>query len=214
MKNTTKAFIFASSLTVALGGLGLAACSSSPSAGVNPGTDSGSDSSTDGGGGGDSSTDSMSLDAQADCKPATLHVPAADAGVYCPFSQSGGTKGGYCAVGQFCCKPSKGLSAGVCTAAGTGGASPCATTDLSLQCDDQTQCNAGNGGPACCGTGTLGQDPACVGTQAYYASGFKGTKCQATCGAGEMQMCEQPAQCEAGTCTAFKAKGGQFGACQ
>ena len=149
------------------------------------------------------------------CTPATLQPMTAAQGPFCPYLAGAGPKGGNCAVDEYCCKPS-GASRGACVAAGAGGANPCCADQTALQCEDDLQCNAGKGGLVCCGTGTVKQDPACTGTTAYFGSGFNSTKCSASCGPGTLHMCTQPTgECAAGTtCTPFKSRGGQFGACQ
>ncbi|MEO6419149.1 MAG: hypothetical protein ABIP39_07070, partial [Polyangiaceae bacterium] len=153
----------------------------------------------------------------SDCAPATLHpVNTATEGVFCPFAAGGTVPGAFCGTGQFCCKPSLSPSVGVCTDPGPSGANPCTpVTDVSIQCDDSVQCNAGNGGTQCCGTGAVLQDPLCTGTGAYFGSAFSGTKCQSSCAPAQLQMCSHASgECGGGaSCTPFKAKGGQFAAC-
>lgn len=219
MKKTTKAFIFLSSASFVIAGLGLAACSSSTTTIIDDAGGGGGDSTTgDGGGGGDSAmgndtgmgNDSM---VAADCKSATLHSVDAAAGPYCPFF--GTAPGSNCPIGTlaapaWCCKTSTGD--GRCVNAA---ANPCMAMEVALECDDDTNCKDPLA-PKCCGVGTVKQDPTCAGTTAYFASGFNSTKCQASCAAGELQMCTSPTECAdaaAPTCIAFKARGGQFGAC-
>ena len=221
MKKTTKAFIFLGGASLVVAGLGLAACSSTTTTIVDGGDAAGMDATTGGDGGGSdggtgSDTGMNDGMAAADCKAATLHGPKADAGPFCPFV-GGVAPGANCAIGEYCCKAS-GLGNGTCVAAGAGGASPCAAMTTAIQCDDDVHCNAGTGGTTCCGTGTIKQDQACVGTTAYFASGFNSTKCSASCSAGDagsLRMCTDPSECTAPqVCTPFKARGGQFGACQ
>ena len=221
MKKTTKAFMFLGSASFVIAGLGLAACSSTTTTVVDGGDAAGGMDGTPGDGGGSdggtgSDTGMNDAMAQGDCKPATLHPPKTDAGPFCPFV-GGVAPGAECNIGEYCCKAS-GLGNGRCVAAGAGGANPCTTMETAIQCDDDVNCNGTNGGGTCCGTGTIKQDPACVGTQAYFGSGFNSTKCSAACGvgdAGALRMCSNPAECTSPlVCTPFKARGGQFGACQ
>jgi hypothetical protein len=47
-----------------------------------------------------------------------------------------------------------------------------------------------------------------------YLSKFDNTHCEASCGTGELVVCEAQADCTSGTCTAVSPKGNQIGVCK
>ena len=155
----------------------------------------------------DDSGDAMAVE---ECgTPLTLYPFDASSGPFCPF-QSGGSS--YCAGGQYCCQPP--ADGGVfppsaCVNAGAGGANPCGASDISVQCEEEGECNGSNGGSSCCATGNA------VGCNTL--SSFSGTKCSATCLTTQFYVCETPAECSAydsrTSCTASKGKGFDFGLC-
>jgi hypothetical protein len=86
---------------------------------------------------------------------------------------------------------------------------PCGATDTDWQCEDPVaDCPQGQ---VCCGIGTFMQsaDPSC----ANDAKGFKGTHCADSCGAGEIVMCTDDAECGGKTCKPMYTNGNQVGAC-
>ncbi|GMV17548.1 MAG: hypothetical protein AMXMBFR56_57720 [Polyangiaceae bacterium] len=146
------------------------------------------------------------------CKtPTTLHPPKPDAGldnIYCPFSATGGGKNEYCASGsEHCCEPKATGAVSKCQPL----SQPCGLGDTDWQCQDPVaDCPSGQ---KCCGAGTVVKNP--DSQCANYATGFTGTKCATTCGAGEVEMCTADSECAAPqTCLPFGAKGAQVGACQ
>jgi hypothetical protein len=156
-------------------------------------------------------TDSSMTDAGSDCgKAASLHPNSGDGGIYCPFSATGaGGKNIYCLETEQCCENPSGSGASTCVAKGT--ACPVATATV-WECEDPTDCQ---GGKKCCahsgdgGTVTIADD-----TCGPYLSKFSGTRCETTCGTGELVVCEKQAHCTTGTCTAVKPKGNDIGVCR
>ncbi len=144
----------------------------------------------------------------ADCGSfPTLH-PESMPGVYCPFS---GNPSITCMAYQECCE----------TPAGAGSPSTCemfgstcpVANSITWECEDPIACmgNPGAAGPVCCGQGSVQLDSNCG---YHYGSGFMGTVCAASCAAGEVTICETQSECPSGTtCTPFKTKGLQIGAC-
>lgn len=157
------------------------------------------------------SDSSAPADAGSDCgTAASLHVPKADGGMFCPFSAPTGGKNIYCSTAQECCENPKGGGVSTCETRGT--ACPVATA-TAWECESPVDCAAGQ---VCCAhSGTAGT-PVTIGTDVCgpYLSKFSGTKCAATCATGELVVCEQASDCTSGTCTAVKPKGNDIGVCQ
>ena len=148
-------------------------------------------------------------DAGSDCgTAAALHPPKADGGVYCPFSAPVGGKNLFCNVTQECCENPKG--GGVSTCETKGSACPNAAATV-WECEDPSDC----AGQKCCAHGSAGT-AVTIGTDTCgsFLSKFAGTKCAATCAAGELVVCEQQSECTTGTCTAVKPKGNDIGVCK
>jgi hypothetical protein len=135
--------------------------------------------------------------------PPVLH-PETKPGVYCPFTSGGAVT---CAAGDQCCEPPIGAAtASTCQAAGS--ACPAAGSSV-WQCEDAIDC--GGATPVCCGVGAVTLDVACGFRR---GSGFTGSHCAASCGAGEVIVCETQAECPPGkTCTPFKTQGLGLGTC-
>jgi hypothetical protein len=148
-------------------------------------------------------------DAGSECgTAAVLHAPKPDGGVFCPFSAPTGGKNIYCSVAQECCENPKG--GGVSTCETKGSACPNAAATV-WECEDPSDCP----GQKCCAHGSAGT-AVTIGTDTCgpYLSKFSGTKCAATCAAGELVVCEQQSECTTGTCIAVKPKGNDIGVCQ
>ena len=148
------------------------------------------------------------VDGGSDCgTAAVLHPPKGDGGVYCPFSAPVGGKNLYCTVTQECCENPKGGGVSTCETKGT--ACPNASATV-WECEDPSDCP----GQICCAHGSAGT-AVTVGTDTCgaFLSKFAGTKCAATCAAGELVVCEQQSECTSGTCTAVKPKGNAIGVC-
>lgn len=219
MKNARIFIVVMSSSALASAALaGLAACSSDTGASSSSG---GTVPTVDGGGGrdvspGDSSPapDDSSVppeDGGSDCgKPAQLHPPKPDGGIFCPFSALAGGKNVYCAETEQCCQNPKGTSVSTCVPKGA--ACPVANA-TAWECEDRSDCPAGQ---ACCAhSGDGGAVTIATDTCGTYLSKFSGTRCAATCGAGELTVCEVAAECTGGkTCTAVKPKGNDIGVCK
>lgn len=137
--------------------------------------------------------------------PPTLH-PEAQPGVYCPFTPTGRT---ICAAGQACCiAPIASAQPSSCVA---GGAACPVAGSLAWACEDALDCAGSAAGPVCCGSGAVVADATCG---FHRGTGFTGSRCAASCGAGEVVICESATQCAAGkTCTPFKTSGLNLGAC-
>jgi hypothetical protein len=207
----------AASFAFAWGALAaLEACSSTDS-----GTSSGAvvTPTVDGGGSakdanpGDTSTpqqDAAAGDAGSDCgTPAKLFPPKPDGGVFCPFSAPAGGKNVYCTDTQQCCENAKGQGVSTCVAKGTACPVQGATA---WECEDPSNCAAGQ--KCCAHSGDAGAVTIATDTCGPYLSKFSGTRCAATCGAGELVVCEQQSECTSGTCTAVKPKGNDIGVCK
>ncbi|HEY8079633.1 MAG TPA: hypothetical protein VIF62_36130, partial [Labilithrix sp.] len=95
-----------------------------------------------------------------------------------------------------------------CVAAGA--ACPVASSS-SWACEDAIDCASSGAGPVCCGVGSVALDAACGFRR---GSSFTGSHCAASCGAGEVIVCESNAQCPMGkTCQPFKTQGLGLGVC-
>ncbi len=162
----------------------------------------------------DSSTGDTSVavdDAGSECGTAAkLFAPKPDGGIFCPFSAT--TTGGkdiYCAETEQCCENAKGSGASTCVAKGTA----CPVTGATAwECEDPSNCAAGQ---VCCAHSSAAGTPVTVGSDTCgpFLSKFSGTKCAASCAAGELVVCEQQSECAMGTCTAVKPKGNDIGVC-
>jgi hypothetical protein len=156
----------------------------------------------------DAGRGSTSEDAGVSCHPPTLHPPTAGVGVYCPYSSVDGGRDLSCATAtQQCCETASD-DAGPSTCVAAGSTCPAAGSTI-WQCEDPSNCPAGQ---VCCAAATLEQDTACGYFRA--APGFGGTRCAASCAAGELTVCEQQSECATGTCTPFRAAGNSVGACR
>lgn len=174
------------------------AAADAPGSGRNGGDAAVGPGSSDAGSGADSSS----------CHPPTLHPPAANAGVYCPFSGVDGGRDKVCArLTEQCCETPND-DAGASTCATVGSTCPAAGSTV-WECEDSVECATGS---VCCGVITLEQDSVCGYFRA--APGFGGTHCKASCGAGELTICQQQSGCKTGTCTPVRAVGNSVGACR
>jgi hypothetical protein len=239
--NRRLAWILGSMVLMGTGAAGAVACGTDNGTTPLPGeTDAGGNNKADGTAGGDSgnggnpdgsSTEDGSsgqTDGGAggmDCgKIPTLHE--AGPGPFCPF-QDGGPDGalafGDCANGEQCCDY-QGASGGPpaqCLA--TGSACPAPTTGYVLidwTCDTSAHCT---GGMSCCmygkdgGTTSVVNDNTCMLTPdpLLRALNVGGTKCEATCAAGEVKLCANDGDCTSPQkCTAFPSNAKQLGVCK
>jgi hypothetical protein len=149
-------------------------------------------------------------DAGAECGTAAkLFAPKPDSGVFCPFSGAPGAKNISCAETEQCCQNAKG--AGVSTCVAKGAACPIAAATV-WECEDPSNCPMGQ---VCCAHSSAAGTAVTVGTDTCgsFLSKFSGTKCAASCAAGELVVCEQQSECTMGTCTAVKPKGNDIGVC-
>ena len=64
----------------------------------------------------------------------------------------------------------------------------------------------------CCASGTFVMNP--DQNCANYATGLKGAKCAANCGANEIELCTSGAECQTMNCVPFSSHGNQVGACR
>ena len=153
-------------------------------------------------------TDGGKVPDASSCHPPTLHPPTGTNGVYCPFSGVDGGRDLTCArVTQQCCEtPSD--DAGASTCESVGAACPAAGSTI-WECEDAVDCASGK---SCCGAAVVESDPVCNYLRA--APGFGGTRCKATCGAGEVVICQQQSGCTTGTCTPLRAAGNSVGTCR
>jgi hypothetical protein len=147
--------------------------------------------------------------------------PSADKGVFCPFVPKGdGGTGVNCAQTETCCsgggKPDGGgfdpSSCVVGAADKCAAASPGAAPTQAFECTQKADC-ASKGAGVCCVISN-GSD-AGVGfatsntTSCNIFTRESGTRCKATCGAGEVQGCQADTDCPAGkTCTLANAGSG------
>ncbi|MGH7281406.1 MAG: hypothetical protein ACRELY_07790 [Polyangiaceae bacterium] len=214
MKKNTLAWFVVAGASIALSGMGMAACSSSSATPVGGG---GNDASTggDGSGGKDGSTsgdgggggDSGGGDSGTCGSTPTLHKTTDDAGhsdIFCSPATGSPT---YCEVEagtlNHCCIDTSGTgfpdgqcSSGACTY----------TKGLDIQCLDDQGCG---GGQHCCGIGHPYLNSTCSYEKIY---GFTGTTCAADCAAnaagidaGGFQACSSTdTTCTSGTCTPAK----------
>jgi hypothetical protein len=214
-----KLALFVGAATLAAGGLVVAACSTDNGGAVpTPAFDGGGVTKEGGGGGGNETgtpeagpqPDGGGGDAAADCgKPAMLHLPTGDGGLYCPFSGPAGMNVSCVDQTEQCCQPAKG--AGLSTCAARGAACPVANSTV-WECEDPSNCAMGQ---KCCGHSSAAGTAVTVGndTCGPFLSKFSGTKCAAACATGELVVCEQQSECTTGTCTAVKPKGNSIGVC-
>ena len=211
-------------IVVMAGATSLTACSSSSSSGTSgdSGTtaqDSGMAASDDSGPIADSGTTSETSTASdsgsagdGNCEKPPKLFPETTPGIYCPFSAVDGGSDITCAAGQHCCEvPSGSSSPSTCVALGT--ACPVANS-VDWQCEAPIDCTVtGSAGPICCGTGSPTTATHCGVTWPEW-TGFTGTVCAASCPAPGITVCETQGDCgDAGTCTASKSNGNDFGFC-
>lgn len=143
-------------------------------------------------------------DAGVECGEPTRPFLFGDGGVYCPFSSSDGGKNVYCLSGQqqCCVTPENAGSPATCQDRDT--ECPVAGSTL-LECQHPEDCEG-----VCCATAQVGKD-VCN----FYLKQFKGTKCRASCQAGEVQVCGREKDCDDGQeCSGVKAKGSTLGICR
>ena len=152
-------------------------------------------------------------DAGSDCgKAAKLFPPKPDGGIFCPFSATAaGGKDIYCLNTEQCFENVKGAGPSTCVAKGT--ACPVATATV-WECEDPVNCVGGVAQKCCAHSSAGGTVTVATDTCGPYLTKFSGTKCAATCAAGELVVCEQQSECTTGTCTAVKPKGNDIGVCQ
>jgi hypothetical protein len=151
-----------------------------------------------------------SQDAGSECgTPAKLFAPKPDGGIFCPFSAPMGGKNVYCLDTEQCCENPTGGGVSTCIAKG----SACPVMNATVwECEDPANCASGQ---KCCAHSSTAGTPVTVSTDTCgaFLSKFSGTKCAATCAAGELTVCEQQSECAMGTCTAVKPKGNSIGVC-
>ena len=156
-------------------------------------------------------TSVVEQDAGAECGTAPkLFVPKPDGGIFCPFSATGaGGKNIYCPETDQCCENPMGSGVSTCVTKGMA----CPVMGATVwECEDPSNCTAGQ--KCCAHSGTAGTAvTVATDTCGPYLSKFSGTKCAATCAAGELEVCEQQSECTMGTCTAVKPKGNSIGVC-
>ncbi|HEY8076457.1 MAG TPA: hypothetical protein VIF62_20170 [Labilithrix sp.] len=165
-----------------------------------PGTNPPPSSGDDGGG----------TDGGSDCgKPAELFPPKAGAtDFYCPFAREADGGQIYCPLADTCCETPSGGAAGSCV---SGKTTSCPVTgSTAWQCASPSDCG---GSMKCCAVAMTGAVTVASDTCGPYLSHFYGTVCAASCAAGQLTVCEVPADCSAGTCTAVKPKGNDIGVC-
>lgn len=152
--------------------------------------------------------DASSVDAaDASCSnpgTPTLHFHAT-AGVFCPFAGPMGAPV-TCAATEECCEPP--VASGIASNCQTGGTS-CATIGSAVWgCEETLDCT---GGKICCAAGTVALDPVCGFMR---SATLAASACATLCGGGEVHLCASQAECPGGTtCTPFKVKGLELGAC-
>jgi hypothetical protein len=221
MKKNTLAWFVVAGASIAISGLGMAACSSSSATGTpgddSTGNDSGNDSTTnnnDSGPGNDGGTTDAGADSSCGSVP-TLHTTTNDAGMSDIFCESSASVEAYCVPDastlNHCCintgatpYPDGECTTGACTA-----------DYLDIQCNDDKGCAAGT---VCCGLGSPYLYGACGYEKVY---GFKGTQCAASCAAldttdaGHFELCSKTQGCSnaSATCTPSKEYI-QFGVCK
>lgn len=212
-------------VTVALSGVGMAACSSSSATGTpQPDTDAstsgdggstGKDSGQAGGDSGGPTTDSGCGNAP------TLHTSTAGS-VFCGYPADGGSSFS-CNTGEQCClggKVGSSFDPEECVPFGTACTNP-VDGGVPIQCGQNSDCTAnGVTGAACCLKGS-GVPALATGCTYDKASGGTAVMCEEsdaatpTCAAGEVQICSSNTDCPTGkTCTPMKWKLYQVGFCQ
>jgi hypothetical protein len=146
------------------------------------------------------------------CESPPSLFPETAPGVYCPFSGVNGGSAITCTAGQHCCEtPVAANTPSTCVANGT----PCPVAgSVDWECEEAIDCTTGDAGAVCCGTGTPTTATHCGITWPEWNS-FTGTKCMPSCPSPGITVCEKPSDCtgDAGTCTASKASGNDFGFC-
>jgi hypothetical protein len=184
----------------------------------------------------DASDASDASDAAPDC--ANIPVVQSNPGPFCfgvgDASTDGSASGANCpsAQGNICCSgdpidggafvPSSCIAPGNASVGyATGMCSyPNGGTGTEWHCTQASHCP--NGGERCCaiksavGQPMPGQNNDYPGCPVYFQSGrfVGGTRCQATCGAGELQLCSSNAECAAGTCVPITISGRFTGYCR
>jgi hypothetical protein len=232
--NTKKlAWILAGSSAVAGAVLGLAACSGDDTKPITT-KDSGTDSTTGTDAAKDTSTnDSSNPDTSTGDGGVCFDKlrPNPEAGPFCPFvAKPDGGVGVNCATGETCCYGApKGGDAGfdlsVCKSGGAAACpaptNPTARADIA-ECTEKDDCT---GNQICCivpldidgGTTATLSTGIDSKTTCVYAKGEKGTRCQASCGAGEWQGCQSDSECGSKKCTLIGVLAGdnlQMGYCK
>lgn len=214
MRRNRLAWVIASPVVLAAGALlALEACSDNgTTATENPPLvdsgkhDSASSSSSDAG---TDTSEPPPEDAGKECGTAAkLFPPKPDGGMFCKFSGTDGGKDIYCATTDTCCEAPSG-STSTCVNGKTDMCPIAKSTPW--QCLDPADCPQGQ---KCCAYGTNG-GAVTVGSDVCgpYLSKFAGTKCAASCGTGELVVCEEQSECQTGTCTAVKPKANDIGVC-
>ena len=153
---------------------------------VRIGVDSGSEASTD------ASDEPEGLDA------ACGKLFPTDGNIFCPFQSLSKTT--CTAVSQECCIPPTGSS----TCESLGSACP-ADASVVFQCDDSKSCPPAQ---SCFGSGRLVQDGGCLAVE-----NFAGTFCRSQASNGEFPICASNDCASGKTCTPFRIKTVNLGAC-
>jgi hypothetical protein len=147
------------------------------------------------------------VDSGPSCGTAPVLHPETTPGTYCPFTATGAV---HCAAGQECCEAPSGGTGSTCEDAG---ATCPITGSLDWACADPLDCEGNAAGSVCCAVGgTTAYDSTCG---FYRGTGFTGSVCAASCGAGQVQLCSAANDpcVSPNTCTPFKTAGLVLGTC-
>jgi hypothetical protein len=146
-----------------------------------------------------------SVDSGPSCGTSPVLHPETVPGVYCPFTATGAV---HCAAGEQCCEAPMGQVSS-CQPAGI--ACP-VVNSIAWACADPLDCQGSDAGALCCATGATTYDSTCGFNR---GTGFTGSQCATSCGAGQIQICSAandpcviPKQC-----TPFKVEGLVLGTC-
>ena len=153
--------------------------------------------------------DAGELDAARECGSPAKVFSFGDGGLFCPFSSTDGGKNLYCTSGsQECCVTPQ--SAGTPSTCETRDAGCPVANSTILECGHPEDCNGGK----CCAWSSTGSLAFLQDVCGPYLSKFTGTRCEASCGAGELTVCGGDQDCTGGaTCVAVKPKGNNTGVC-
>jgi len=155
---------------------------------------------------------SQPQDAGADCKavPSSWPYPGdGSAGPFCPYLYDGGVFAD-CPANQHCCVPAATSTPSFCSTGACQFAAE-AGTNADFQCEDITECTAGQ--VCCANVGVeIEYDLGC--TLYDYAGHQTGSVCASSCATGQAQLCASNAECAGGkTCFPLNTKGTWMGVC-